>query len=48
VGEIQVTEDMFQLVNRQYSFENRSFVKIKGKGEMLIYLLKSHHNADPN
>jgi class 3 adenylate cyclase len=39
-GEIQVTKEVYELLKPRYLLEKRGRVQIKGKGEMLVYLLK--------
>lgn len=39
-GEIQVTESTYDLLKNKYSFQPREKIYIKGKGEMITYLLK--------
>ncbi len=39
-GEIQVTESTYDLLKNKYSFQPRGKIHIKGKGEMMTYLLK--------
>ncbi len=39
-GCTQVTEVTYQLLKHKYHFEQRSAINIKGKGEMITYLLK--------
>lgn len=39
-GCIQVTEATYQLLKNKYQLEQRSAINIKGKGEMITYLLK--------
>ena len=38
-GTIQVTEEAYRLLRGHYAFEKRGTVSIKGKGEMITYLL---------
>jgi len=38
-GQIQVTETTYRLLCDRYLFEERGSVPVKGKGEMLTYLL---------
>jgi adenylate cyclase len=38
--EIQVTDATYQLLKHQYIFEERGAILVKGKGEMMTYLLK--------
>ena len=40
-NEIQVTEKTYHILKHQYYFEQRGLITIKGKGEMMTYLLKS-------
>lgn len=40
-GRIQVGEDCLQILNKQYEFEPRGVVYVKGKDNMNVYLLKS-------
>jgi PAS domain S-box-containing protein len=39
-GCIQLTSDTYELIRNQYLFEERGPLQVKGKGEMLTYLLK--------
>jgi len=39
-GEIQITENTYNLIKDSYIFERRGKIKIKGKGEIVTYLLK--------
>ncbi|MGB3534019.1 MAG: adenylate/guanylate cyclase domain-containing protein [Microcoleaceae cyanobacterium] len=39
-NEIQVTEKTYKILQNQYIFEQRGWIEIKGKGEMMTYLLK--------
>jgi len=39
-GEIQVSEDTYQLLKDSFTFEDRGTMEIKGKGQMHTYLLK--------
>ena len=39
-GEIQVSEDTYKLLKDTFTFEERGWVEIKGKGKMQTYLLK--------
>ena len=41
-GSIQVTEETYRRLKKQYVFEERGFVQVKGKGKMNCYLLKGH------
>jgi class 3 adenylate cyclase len=38
-GKIQVSETTYNCLNHLYKFEERGFIKVKGKGEMKAYLL---------
>ncbi|NJN76071.1 MAG: adenylate/guanylate cyclase domain-containing protein [Synechococcaceae cyanobacterium RL_1_2] len=38
-GSIQVTEDVYLALKDQYRFQKRGLIDIKGKGEMMTYLL---------
>ena len=45
-GQIQVTRDVYQLLKSDFSFEKRGHIPVKGKGEMLVYLLRGRiHKA---
>lgn len=39
-GQIQVTEAVYTLLKEEYDFESRGLVAIKGKGDMITYLLR--------
>jgi len=39
-GTIQVTAETYQILKNKYYFEQRSAINVKGKGEMITYLLK--------
>jgi hypothetical protein len=39
-GCIQVTEATYQLLKHKYHLEQRNAINVKGKGEMITYLLK--------
>ncbi|HAX87740.1 MAG TPA: diguanylate cyclase, partial [Cyanobacteria bacterium UBA11162] len=39
-GCIQVTATTYELLKDQYRFEEREPIQVKGKGEMITYLLK--------
>ncbi|XP_028300376.1 adenylate cyclase type 1 isoform X2 [Gouania willdenowi] len=48
-GKIQVTEDVYRLISEQYDFVCRGQVSVKGKGQMLTYILKGRsHSGRPN
>jgi adenylate cyclase len=38
-GKIQVTADTYELLRDKYEFEKRGAIEVKGKGEMITYLL---------
>ncbi|MBE9184882.1 response regulator [Microcoleus sp. LEGE 07076] len=38
-GEIQVTEAVYERLKDKFSFKRRGAIEIKGKGEMIVYLL---------
>lgn len=44
-GYIQVTEETYICLKERYVFEERGRVKIKGRGEMLTYLLKGKKSS---
>ena len=45
-GRIQVTEAVYRLLHREYAFEQRGVIDIKGKGPMPVYfLLRAHSEA---
>lgn len=39
-GEIQVTQSTYLLLKEDYVFEERGLVEVKGKGKVLVYMLK--------
>jgi adenylate cyclase len=43
---IQVCQGTYQLLKHQYLFEERGIIKVKGKGEMMTYLLKGIGNRE--
>jgi len=43
-GEIQVSEATYQLIKDKFIFELRGIINVKGKGEMVTYLLKSRRD----
>ena len=47
-GEIQVSDDTYQLLQDRYRFEDRGLIAVKGKGGIRAYLLKgpSYGNSD--
>jgi adenylate cyclase len=47
-GEIQVSEDSYQLLRDRYRFEDRGLIAVKGKGGITAYLLKGPHAGNPN
>ena len=42
-GKIQVSASTYQLLKDKYSFQERGIIDIKGKGEMMTYLLNSKY-----
>uniref|UniRef100_A0A8C6UXS8 adenylate cyclase n=1 Tax=Neogobius melanostomus TaxID=47308 RepID=A0A8C6UXS8_9GOBI len=42
-GKIQVTEDVYRMLNTNYDLVCRGKVSVKGKGEMLTYFLEGRH-----
>jgi adenylate cyclase len=42
VGTIQVTERVMARLSREYTFEPRGSIDVKGKGGMTVYLLSGH------
>ncbi|NOQ36476.1 MAG: diguanylate cyclase, partial [Methylococcaceae bacterium] len=41
-GKIQVTKATYLLLKKEFDFEERGLVEIKGKGEMQTYFLEGH------
>jgi adenylate cyclase len=39
-GCIQVTEATYQILKNKYQLEQRKAIEIKGKGQMITYILK--------
>jgi len=39
-GSIQVCEASYQLLKDKYLLEKRGLIQVKGKGEMMTYILK--------
>ncbi|QDU61150.1 Adenylate cyclase [Planctomycetes bacterium Pan216] len=39
-GSVQVSESTYELIKDRFSFEDRGEIKVKGKGEMKVYLLE--------
>jgi len=39
-GSIQVSEECYQRLRRRYVFEDRGFIRVKGKGQMRTFILK--------
>jgi len=39
-NEVHCSESVYNLLKDKFSFEERGFIKIKGKGEMKTYFLK--------
>jgi adenylate cyclase len=46
-GHIQVTEAVYLRLKERYVFEERNTVQVKGKGEMMTYLLVGRKSALP-
>lgn len=46
-GEIQVTEATYELLREKYWLEKRGVIEVKGKGEMMAYLLKGKKSDYP-
>jgi hypothetical protein len=44
-GCIQVTEATYQILKNKYRLEQRNAINIKGKGEMITYLLQDRLEA---
>jgi adenylate cyclase len=42
-GCIQITEDTYAVLQGKYQFEERGIIQVKGKGEMMTYLLKDRN-----
>ncbi len=40
-GQIQITEETYNLINKEYECEYRGVIRVKGKGDMNTYFLKS-------
>jgi class 3 adenylate cyclase len=38
-GSIQITEATYELIKDKFTFKSRGLMQIKGKGEMLTYLV---------
>ena len=45
-GRIQVTQRYYERLLDKYQFEKRGAIQVKGKGEMIAYLLDDHHSGD--
>lgn len=43
-GQIQVTSRAKEAIGSRYLFEERGVIDVKGKGEMLVHLLKGHRH----
>jgi class 3 adenylate cyclase len=43
-GKIQVTSTVYERLREQFLFEPRGIIPIKGKGEMMTYLLVGRKN----
>jgi hypothetical protein len=44
-GSIQVSEATYQRLKPLYEFEKRGLIQVKGKTEMLTYILKGRKNG---
>jgi class 3 adenylate cyclase len=44
-GEIQVSEAAYAALRERYALEPRGTIKVKGKGEMAVYILKGRKGA---
>ena len=44
-GKIQVSEAVFQALKDRFTFEQRGLIPVKGKGEMMTYLLTGHRET---
>jgi len=42
-GKIQVTAEIFNRLHRRYAFQERGYIDVKGKGEMMTYWLTGHY-----
>jgi adenylate cyclase len=47
IGDIQMTESTYQLLRDKYWLEKRGLIAVKGKGEMVAYLLKGKISDQP-
>ena len=45
-GRIQVTQRYYERLLDKYQFEKRGAIQVKGKGEMIAYLLDDRHSSD--
>ena len=45
-GEIQATREVYHLLRHKYLFEQRGLIEVKGKGQMLVYLLRQRREAN--
>ena len=45
-GKIQVSEATYDRLKKNYNFEERGAITIKGKGEMITYLLLGQKNSE--
>jgi class 3 adenylate cyclase len=41
-GSIQVSQTLYQKLKSHYVFEGQGVIQVRGKGEMITYLLKGH------
>jgi class 3 adenylate cyclase len=44
-GRIHVTEDVYRRLERDFTFERRGEIEVKGKGRLVTYLLSGRHVA---
>lgn len=47
-GGIQVTDTTYKILQNKYLFEQRGVIHVKGKGDMLTYILYGKNNPDIN
>ncbi len=45
-GHIQVTDCTYELLCHKYTFQERGMIHVKGKGDMIAYLLTGRHNQN--
>ncbi len=46
-GQIQVSTSTYKLLKQKYRFQERGAIQVKGKGEMITYLLTDRHSSLP-